>query len=205
MSVAEHFAAIEAEEKRGRLAVRNFVDAARRADLDGMAACFRDLEGYGYIKGAGWDSAMRELAKIEKLPALTQEYFAEVWNRKGDHIRGECHKHEALIIGLRRLLPAYQGKGGIQLYRGETAWNRRSRAYGISWTSDWMIAQSFAEFKGTSHGGGVLLGVIASKEAIIAKMRVASREREYLVDRRFLRDVFVIKRFPRPKQAIASN
>jgi hypothetical protein len=103
-----------------------------------------------------------------------------------------------LVKALRVLLPPYSGPG-LTLYRGDSAWNRRRRSYGLSWSDTLDTAASFAEgpFWRSAQGGSVLLRAEVPAEGIIcapALMDNGHGEDEYLVDRRHLRRVTMLQR-----------
>jgi hypothetical protein len=87
----------------------------------------------------------------------------------------------------------------LSLFRGESAWNRRRRTYGMSWSNDREVASCFAEDTARMGGDSVVLRTLAPAEAIICAphIRGACRpaEAEYIVDRRKLSAVTVVDRF----------
>ncbi|CAN7617477.1 hypothetical protein LJR255_004627 [Pararhizobium sp. LjRoot255] len=81
------------------------------------------------------------------------------------------------------------------LYRGESTFNRRRRCYGLSWSANRSVAEAFAEDTSRLYyDGSVLLETLAPPEAILTKMPKRYGEGEYLVDRRYLRAVQVLRR-----------
>lgn len=121
------------------------------------------------------------------------------WIEDGDTIRELAGSDAALIDGLRFCLPVYRGCA-VTLYRGDSAFNRRRRTYGMSWSSDRSTAEGFARGVWQAHeGGSVLLKTLAPAEAIFCAPALLGdefAEGEYLVDRRRLVRVEVLKRFP---------
>jgi hypothetical protein len=157
-----------------------------------MWATFGQLD-HGEYAGGGWRRAFRSVAGIS-LPEETKHIFLSIWLRYGDHIRLECGSDLDLIIGLRAILPPYEGSM-VHLYRGEGVFNRRRRTYGLSWSADREVADSFA--KGIwrqTQGGSVLLETVAPADAIICTSDDFG-ESEFLVDRRRLHRVFVLQRY----------
>jgi hypothetical protein len=79
---------------------------------------------------------------------------------------------------------------------------RRHRTYGLSWTTDRVVAETFAQGSvKQSIGGTVLLETTAPTEAIVCVPHdhvdeAYEVEAEYLVDRRRLGNVAVTKRYP---------
>jgi len=114
-----------------------------------------------------------------------------------------------LIIGaLRALYPPFRGRG-LRLYRGESVGNRRRRTYGYSWTLSREVAECFATgLHQAAEGGSVLLETDAPSAAIIRVVRggLHTGEREVWVDRRYLGQVRVLKRYPqRPWRSAAPD
>jgi hypothetical protein len=147
-----------------------------------------------------WKEAMRRVIHIEgDLRYDLRMSFYTTWVHHGDHIRLAIDDDLLLIEALRKLLPPYGGSD-MTLYRGECMPNRKRRTYGPSWTSSKNVARDFAEiFHRCSDGGAVLLKARVPKVNIIAKLNKGYdplQEREYLVDRRNLKDVYVLKTFP---------
>ena len=147
-----------------------------------------------------WKEAMRRVIHVEgDLRYDLRLSFYTTWTYHGDHIRQAIDDDLLLIEALRKLLPPYGGSDKT-LYRGESMPNRKRRTYGPSWTPLQYVARSFAEvFHCYADGGAVLLKARVPKANIIAKLNKGYdplQEREYLVDRRDLKDVYVLKAFP---------
>jgi hypothetical protein len=113
-----------------------------------------------------WNRAFRAVARhsaAEKVRA----YFQWSWLSCGDHIRGEVNRDLILLAGLRALLPPYRGPA-IRLYRGDSAYNRRHRTYGLSWTANIEVARAFAGgIWRTFKGGSVVLTTLTPPDLII--------------------------------------
>jgi hypothetical protein len=112
-------------------------------------------------------------------------------------------------------MPGYKGEA-LRLFRGASALERRRRVYGISWTSSLSMAEDFAEGYRVWSTGRVVLETVAPPEAIIAaeeypppmaevekaelglppntKIVEWHEESEFLVDRRLLGPVHVLRR-----------
>jgi hypothetical protein len=79
----------------------------------------------------------------------------------------------------------------LTLYRGDSALNRCRRTYGLAWSREQKVAESYARGKcQTFKGGSALLHTIAEPQAIIRAPMLHDNsydEDEYLVDRRFLK------------------
>jgi hypothetical protein len=121
-----------------------------------------------------------------------------IWLPFGDHIREEVGDDLLLADALRVLLPTYRGPA-MRLWRGESAWNRRRRTYGLSWSRHADVAHGFARGVTRTHqGGSVVLETCAPAEAIICAVPSSVDrygEREVLVDRRRLGKIRVIARY----------
>ena len=118
-----------------------------------------------------WDRAFRALVGHE-VPMALRSRFANAWPDIGCALRNNVGDDLALIAGLRVLLPPYTG-GPVQLFRGDSAWNRRRRTYGPSWTTNIEVAGQFADDTPwrTCEGGSVVITTIAEPEPIISMPR----------------------------------
>lgn len=185
------------EYRRAKEAAAAFRDATVAGDAE---AFYRALEAVD-ITGC-WQEAFRGLAGAGA-PAAFRRRFMAVWQQDGDTLRSSVTDDAALATGLRALLPPYRG-GDVILYRGEGFPNRRRRTYGLSWTSDIRVARAFAESRAAIYqGGAVLLKTFAPAEAVISRTPGRSErfgyEAEYIVDRRLLKEVSAVERFPAPE------
>ena len=191
-SLAEFHAVIRAERRREAEAVRAFTAAAASGCVEALFDAIGELELTGT-----WRQALVAVSRLQAVPPATRDTFLVIWKDHGDHIRSEANDDAALIAGLRRLLPPYTG-GPMVLYRGCSAWNRRRRTYGMSWTASREVAEGFAEgMWRIFQGGSVVLAVEAPPDSIICALALLDNsygEDEYLVDRRRLRNVRVLRR-----------
>lgn len=153
----------------------------------------------GYLSNAsidGWRLAFRKISKLEAVSSKIRSAFSLVWV-ENKSLRRLVDDDFVMISALRILLPTYVGDA-LVLYRGESA--SANRRYGLSWTDDLKVAERFAtDARQNGKGGSVLLEVDAPATAIIGTtMSIGDRyhEREYFVDRRLLRNVRILKRFP---------
>jgi len=168
-----------------------FATAAVCGDLQQLARTAKLLSG-----SEDWRLAM--LACTRQRPsAHVRRVFRQFWIKRGDSIRCEVGNDLALIAALRKLLPPYKGPGK-RLFRSDSAKNRKRRTYGMSWSAQMSVAESFA--LGTMRhceGGTVLLVTDAEPDEILCRIPARhSDEAEYVVDRRRLRAVRVVARFP---------
>ena len=84
-----------------------------------------------------------------------------------DSLRSQVCNDLILIPGLRALLPPYEGQS-VRLYRGDSARNRKRRTYGLSWSTDQAVAESFTRrICQYAAGGSVLLETVGPPTAII--------------------------------------
>jgi hypothetical protein len=184
------------EDRRKQVSEQSFLEALKRADGERLADAFDDL-------AYKWDPPfLRSLARLPPISNEARALMLSVWIHWGDGWRNEVNNDLLLIDVLRNLLPPYTGED-VRLFRGESAFNRKRRTYGMSWTTDRSVAQSFAENHRDICGGGtVLLETVAPKDAIVCVPHLQVEEAhqieaEYIVDRRRLRAVGVLNRLPR--------
>lgn len=177
-----------------RAAVHAFVAAIAASDRAALAHAFGAVDDL-----CVWDAAWRLCARLPSVSTDMQDAFLDHWIADGDVMRGAQGSDDLVLIGaLRVLLPPYSGPT-MTLYRGDSAWNRRRRTYGMSWSASPQVADEFATnrpFPRSFQGGSVLLRAEAPPEAIICAPGVDNGEEEYLVDRRRLGRVEVLARYP---------
>jgi hypothetical protein len=196
MTLPADIRARKAEEKRREKLVLNAVlDGIRDADLE------RCIDGLLLLDMVvfGWRKAMRAIARLDRDPPRSfREGMLRVWIRNGEHIRQETGDDLLLVKALQALLPPYDGPT-LRIWRGDSAWNRRCRTYGLSWSRDLEIAEGFARgMWQTVRGGSVLLEADAAPEAIVCVVEADEDqygEKEILVDRRRLKGVRVLARY----------
>ena len=160
---------------------------AVRKRLGRLRRIFGDDEALFHAMGAAdWSLALREFADAPALKAA----FMRAWVQFKDFpvATGDY----ALMCRVARvLLPPYRGPT-LRLFRAATRLERRRRAYGLSWTSNFTAAERLAE-----NRRGVVLETIAAPEAVIAKIIYGPDlanyrgESEYVVDRRRLSRVTI--------------
>jgi hypothetical protein len=190
-----------------------FVQACRNSDATGF------YEAVDLINAAvgGWTVAMRKFAEtVRSVSPEIKSAFRDVWIESKMLPLG-VGDHRALCDAVRVLLPRYLGPT-VRLFRGAGAEERRRRLYGICWSSDIAVADRFAQQRQSWDGGSVLLETVAPEPAIISaidypnpltreEIRTLKRkypdvhisefhdEREYIVDRRYLNAVTVVRRY----------
>lgn len=182
------------ERRRARAAVDAFMRALAEADAETLGSSLEALE----VTGA-WPTALRRAARLTTIPAASQALFLKLWVAGGDSIRCAGGGDLELLAALRILLPRYSGPS-LTLYRGEGTANRQRRTYGLSWSASEAVADSFAQSTWRrSIGGSVLLRTVAPAEAIVCAPLHHGHDRyaekEYLLDRRLLSRVEVIRRY----------
>jgi hypothetical protein len=178
---------------------RAFVRAILDDNPDGLS--FGSLD----FTCSGWKKAFRRCAKLTAVPVRMKRLILEAWVNSGIHIRQEVGDDLILATALRVLLPPYTG-GALTLYRGDSAYNRRRRMYGLSWTTSEDVADSFARgMWRTFDGGSVVLHAQVPQGAIICALAQNDEdshgEEECLVDRRLLREVTVLRRYSQAAMA----
>jgi hypothetical protein len=140
------------------------------------------------------------LADVQNFGDKARFAFRAMWTECGHRIRREVGDDVVLLDALRRVLPVYSG-ASVHLYRGETWTDFCSQSHGMSWSTDEGIAKMFARGRNAlDPGGGVLIESTASPDAIISGPSggpgVAAEEFEYVIDRRRLKQVRQLAKFP---------
>lgn len=181
--------------QREQEAITAFVDAVQDTSAS-LEHALNALEMTGT-----WVKAMLAVARAPTLTDEARLQFLECWLTHGNSIRGHVNDDLVLIQGLRALLPRHQGRRTFILYRGDSAFNRQRRSYGLSWSTSADTARSFANgLWSTFNGGAVVLRACVPASAIIcAPVKFGGdryAEKEYLVDRRRLGRVTIIERIP---------
>ena len=191
--VQEFLQALKDERRRAGAAVRNAISAVQADDRSAFGNALPDLDAT-----MTWGRFFRAMRRQAPAGRAIQEAFLDLWVRDGDGLRSEVSNDLILVDGLRKLLPPYEGPT-VTLFRGESAWNRRRRTYGLSWTTDLVIAEAFATDRASRYeGGAVLLQAEAAPAAVICvptHFGIENAEAEYLIDRRLLSCVNVLGRF----------
>jgi hypothetical protein len=183
------------ETRRERSVLRQFEDSLRSGDVQALSESIAPLDGITF----GWKRAFQRAERFDGLSPNVKHAFLQAWLYFGDHIRQEVGRDLLLIRGLRVLLPSYEGPSMI-LYRAERFFNWKRRTYGPSWSSGREVADQFAltETYRTSQGGSVVLKVTAMPEHILCAPIQHDNgygEDEYILDRRGLRGVTVVRRY----------
>jgi hypothetical protein len=191
-------------EREHRKIITAFVDATRRGDRVALADLIGQID-YAYD---GWKRVFQRLARLERIKPDMRDAWLTIYIHSGEHIRCEVGDDLLLIRALRVLLPPYRGRA-VTLYRGGSFYNRCRRTYGLSWTRECEVAEGFANGDWRRCvGGSVLLQTLAPPDAIIcAPHRLNNRygEDEYLVDRRRLGLVTVLRRFAQEQPDLPAN
>lgn len=187
---------IAEENRRRREAVSTFVSGVANADMIGVVCSIELLDS---SLGA-WSAAFRKVARLGPVDPDVKAGFVRFWMRYGDALRQDAGTDLELLDALRVLLPSYEGSA-VTLYRGETAWNRKHRTYGLSWTTSRDVADDFArrDMRRSGEGGTVVLRTLAPPEAIVCALHLVEHDRyaeeEVIVDRRRLGRVDVLCRY----------
>lgn len=191
----QHLMALAAAEAaQARADIREFVEGSVAGDKEGFErALVRLSENSDALR-----KAFRRIARESKVPMTTRMCFLSFWFSFGEHWRNEVGDDRILLPALRALMPSYRGSA-VELFRGDSMWNRRRRTYGPCWSRSRIVAEQHAAGPWRSHHseGSVLLRTLAPANAIICALpdHVTSDEEEYIVDRRFLNHVTVLKRY----------
>jgi hypothetical protein len=186
--------ALAEQGKRERDYLRGIETAIQAADWQRLDDHFRTLLA---CVTRGWPRAMRRIAGLNGAPPEIREYFLKAWLDNGPHIRQETGDDILLTRALRVLLPPYVGPP-VTLYRGESAWNRRHRTYGLSWSAVEEVADRYAQRARAMYKDSVVLRVDAPSKAILCTYVTTDSdlhtEQEYILDRRFIKGVTVLRR-----------
>jgi len=204
-----------AERLGAQAGAERFVRACQTGDVAALsdAAHFINENTVG-----GWNAAMRAVGRQVQTvsPEIQQAFLSVVW-LQSNNLRGRVGDDRALCAAARVLLPSYQGPI-MRLFRGAPADERRRRTYGLCWTAKFAVAEIFARDKQTNNRGSVLLETLAPPEAIICAVAYPEPftqdeiarlrgdypnveiiefhgEGEYVVDRRHLNAVTVVRRY----------
>jgi hypothetical protein len=155
----------------------------------------------------GFTRAFKAIVRASDVPDDFRRAFLAYWISFGEGMRSDSDSDLVLMSALWKLLPTYSGPA-LTLFRGDSAYNRKRRTYGLSWTSSEEVARDFAQgIWRTFKGGSVVLKCTAPPGAIICMpaLDVDDRygETEYLVDRRKIMCVEVVQRFAQISRASA--
>lgn len=194
-SIAALTARIADRRRQDRDAVRSFACAVAAGDIAALPGLCERIEACGL-----WRRALRAVSRLQGVPVGMRRHWLDAWRHHGDHMRSEANDDLALADALRQLLPAYRGPD-LLLFRGDSAWNRQRRTYGLAWSRREGVADGFATgwWRRFCAEGSVLLRATVPAAAIIAtipRRRDAYGEAEVLVDRRRLGPVEVLRRYP---------
>ncbi len=175
-------------------AAKAFASAIAIGHLDAIAQAMQDVEKVG-----AWRLAMKKVAKLQNVEDVVRSRFLGIWIEWGDTIRDSVNSDLDLASALRMLLPRYTGSDCI-VYRGDSAINRRRRTYGLSWSMNRDVAETFAHgMWRTCQGGSVVLCTQAPAKAIICAAHLhlndIYQEAKLLVDRRLLSRVEVLSAY----------
>ncbi|WP_157959875.1 hypothetical protein [Devosia submarina] len=172
--------------------VVTLVEAINHSDAAAFESAFVEVANAWLL-----EPAMKACARLQSVSPDIRTSFLKFWLTHGDTMRSQVASDLILIGGLRTLLPPYQGEP-VQLFRGETAGNRQRRTYGMSWSAQRSVAESYASVRADRNDGGmVVLGTFAPTEAIISAPGLivpGINEGEYIVDRRKLGEILVLAR-----------
>jgi hypothetical protein len=168
------------------------------ACASGDVAAF--LEAVDYVNSFtsdGWEHAMRQIARGSVHPSIAA-VFLPVWTEHKS-IASRVDSVGSLVAALRKLLPPYQGSAR-RLFRGEGRSTWKRRAYGLSWTEDISTAEKFAtDLRQFASGGSLIIEALVPADAIICSFDAIGshyEEKEFLIDRRKLRGVKIVREFP---------
>jgi hypothetical protein len=202
------------EERRAERAIAElFVRACHTGDVEAL----REAAGRFNECPNAARSAMRKFAReVQVVSPDVRSAFLHIWI-ESKMLPLRVGDHRALCDAARVLLPSYKGPS-VRLFRGAGASERRRSIYGLSWSADAAAAERFAQERRAQDGGSVLLETLAPPEATIAQIDYPPpfsqgeiddarreypnastsefhQEREYVVDRRYLNTVTLVRRY----------
>lgn len=186
-------AAIKEARRRDLALLDAFVDSVSAEDIRACRAALCALQGREI-----WSVVAFAAAECRPSDAFRQQ-FLDVWVESGDVLRDEFCDDNALLALLWAMLPRYVGPPRT-LYRSEFAFNVVTREFGVSWTSSIDTARRFSTgSRCTFPGGLAIVETRAPSDAIIARVprksdRLQKHQHEFIVDRRKLGQVKVVKR-----------
>jgi hypothetical protein len=214
----DHAEELRSERRAAKTAADLFVRACQTGDL---ATFFEAVDRISRTVDGGWLAAMRKVAKeVRVVNPEIQSAFRSVWI-ESKMLPLTVGDHRALCDAARLSLP-HSGPA-VRLFRGAGAFERRRGIYGPSRSADAAAAERFALGRRVMDGGSVLLETLAPRAAIISaiddpppptrdEIHDLKREcldlvndelvidefhdeREYVVDRRYLNAVTVVRRY----------
>ena len=167
-------------EKRRRL--NAMIDGATADDPSAFFENLSEIANY-YDPRA----AFLRLRRHRTFPFSLRALFARCWVRYGDGCRKDVNDDLLVLDVLRCLLPPYEGPG-LTLYRGDSAFNRRRRTYGMSWSASRGASPPILpkRHRRVYSDGSVLLEAEAPPDAIVFAPALHVNdyaEDEYVVDR----------------------
>lgn len=113
-----------------------------------------------------WRLAMKKVGRLASIAPEVREAFIPVWVEKA-HLPLTVGDRPTLARALRIIFGPADVKEPVRLYRGCGAKERRSGAYGFSWSTDRETARVFAEQRRRLPQGAVVLQTVAPAEAIL--------------------------------------
>lgn len=213
MPDADHAEYLRRERRAEKNAARIFTRACQSSDVE----TFYEAVNLINYEVDAWSVAMRKVVReVRAVSPAIQSAFQRVWI-ESKMLSLFVGDHRALCDAARLLLPKYSGPA-VRLFRGAGAAERRRRIYGLSWSAAVKTAERFALERRVMDGGSVLLETLATPEAIISEIDYPQpftqneieeirrmhpgalidafhEEREYVIDRRYLNAVSVMRRY----------
>ncbi|MEZ0253482.1 MAG: hypothetical protein ACAH20_21415 [Methylobacteriaceae bacterium] len=198
-TVADYQARLREQRHRERRIIAAFVGAAAAGDLSIFNRALNRATEFSVL-----GRCLCALIRSGQVHDAVRAEFHVTIKTAGDGLRQELRRDLDLMKALRLLLPPHQGSETI-VFRGDSAFNRRRRTYGLSWTTERDVADSFAQGEWRNcDGGSVLLQAVAPPAAILWTCPAEDDlygEAEVMVDRRYLRDIRVLQRFSQASEA----
>jgi hypothetical protein len=201
---------LRGERRAAKNAAQIFTRACQTGDVETFYVAVDQIN----LVVGGWLLAMRKVVReVRVVSPGIQAAFHRVWT-ESKMLSLDVGNHRVLCGAARLLLPKYSGPA-VRLFRGAAAVEAQRRTYGLAWSTDVKVAEKFALGRRVMDSGSVLLETLAAPEAIISEINSTPRreikklrrmypdrvfeenynEHEYVVDRRYLNAVSVVRRY----------
>jgi hypothetical protein len=194
---------IRAQRKQDRHCARLFVNAVEGGDADGLLSA---IDALNELSVDGWRLAMLGAGRLATTTDEVRAAFLTAWI-ESKSISLNVGNRPALVRALRVLMPYDYSGPPLRVYRGTRILEHRRRLYGISWTTDRMVAERFANeqeraarrgrdmldpeaFSYADHRGAILAAVVSSNAVLLKREPEGYYdEAEVVIDPYYLRDV----------------
>ncbi|MDQ6734645.1 MAG: hypothetical protein M3Z35_11140 [Nitrospirota bacterium] len=162
MTVERVQALLAKERREARAAAKAFVAACAGDDPDALTDAVDLIE----TTVSDWRGAMYGVGKLPTVHSAIQEAFLPIWVQ---YKMLPLHVGSRMVLAraLRKLLPGQYEGPPLRLFRGASGRERKTRAYGFSWTTRQDMARQFAEHWRRAAHGGVVFETTATAHAVL--------------------------------------